>query len=53
MAGEGVTRFSWQGVPAFADSHHDKQAQALLNRMLAADISRFEPDPLAALTKAS
>ena len=46
----------WHEPPSICDEHdeneRDKQGQALLRRMLAAGISRFEPDPLAALAEA-
>jgi hypothetical protein len=43
----------WQEPPAVADAtdprERDPEAQALLRRMLAAGLSRYEPDPMAAL----
>lgn len=46
----------WQEPPCVADAddprERDKDAQALLRRMLAAGVSRYDPDPLAALEKA-
>ena len=46
----------WRDPPMHADEDHpdprDPDAQELLRRMLEAGISRFEPDPLAALAKA-
>jgi len=45
----------WQLPPFVADeddpNERDKAAQALLRKTLAAGISRYEPDPLAALNK--
>src|SRR5262245_10734916 len=47
----------WQSPPCVCDEddpdERDKQGQALLKRMLAARISRYDPDPLAALEKAA
>ena len=46
----------WQSPPCVADEddpdERDKKAQHLLRKMLAAGISRFEPNPLAALERA-
>jgi hypothetical protein len=43
----------WQSPPCIVDEddpdEDDRDAQALLRQMLAAGVSRFEPDPLAAL----
>lgn len=43
----------WQEPPCYADEgdpdERDRDAQALLRRMLAADVSRYHPDPLHAL----
>jgi hypothetical protein len=44
----------WEEPPCAASEHgvdRDPQAQALLKKMLAAGLSRFEPNPLAALRK--
>ena len=43
----------WQSPPSYADAHpgqdgHD-QARELLNRLLDAGLSRWEPDPIGAL----
>jgi hypothetical protein len=47
----------WETPPCHADEDdsdpQDKAAQHLLRRMLAAKISRFDPDPLKALRQAS
>jgi hypothetical protein len=46
----------WQAPPCVADENdpkeRDRQAQKLLRRMLAAGISRFEPEPLKPLRAA-
>jgi hypothetical protein len=46
----------WQSPPCHADEddpdEQDKKAQHLLRKMLAAGVSRFDPDPLAALERA-
>jgi hypothetical protein len=46
-----------QEPPCVADEddpdERDKQAQALLRRLLAAGLSRYEPNPLKALSKAA
>lgn len=45
----------WQSPPSSVEEddpdEHDKDAQKLLRKMLAAGVSRFDPDPLAALKK--
>src|SRR5262245_56299866 len=45
----------WQCSPSSADENdpneRDKDAQKLLRKMLAANVSRYDPDPLAALKK--
>src|SRR5262245_4461299 len=45
----------WQQPPCIVDEddpdEKDKDAQGLLRKMLAAGISRYEPDPMAALRK--
>jgi hypothetical protein len=38
----------WQSPPCWNDDR-DKESQKLLKRMLAAGLSQYEPDPLAAL----
>jgi hypothetical protein len=47
----------WESPPCHADEDNsdpqDKAAQHLLRRMLTAGVSRFDPDPLAALRQAS
>src|SRR5262245_58595280 len=47
----------WQEPPCWADEFEehprDKAAQHLLRQMLRAGLSRYEPDPMAALAKAS
>ena len=43
----------WQQPPCRGDGYHKQpEAAALLARMLRAGVSRFEPDPAAALAKA-
>ena len=46
----------WQSPPCTEDEDdptpHDKAAQTLLRRMLAAGVSRYDPDPLKALAGA-
>jgi hypothetical protein len=46
----------WEQPPCVADEdgpdERDKEAQRLLRQMLTAGVSRYDPDPLAALTKA-
>jgi hypothetical protein len=46
----------WEESPCHVDEddpqERDKQAQALLRRMLAAGVSRYHPDPLRALEEA-
>ena len=47
----------WRDPPCHADEDEtkprDKAAQRLLRKMLAAGVSRYEPDPLAALERLS
>jgi hypothetical protein len=47
---------TWEEPPCVADENdpneRDRQAQALLRRMLAAGVSRYNPDPLRALEEA-
>ena len=47
----------WQDTPCHADEDdphpRDKDAQRFLRKMLAAGISRYEPDPMAALERLS
>ena len=47
----------WQSPPVHVDQNdpdeQDKNAQRLLRRMLTVGISRFDPDPLAALQRAN
>jgi hypothetical protein len=56
VQGDALHLRSWQEPPTVVDEddpdERDKQAQALLKRMLAARISRYHPDPLAALAEA-
>ncbi len=57
LQGEALHLKPWQEPPcvAFEDDdpeERDKQAQALLRRMLSAGVSRFAPDPMAALEAA-
>jgi hypothetical protein len=45
----------WMSPPMFAhitEPRRDEQAIALLHRLLAANLSRYEPDPLGALAEA-
>ena len=47
----------WQEPPCVADEddlhERDKQAQTLLQKMLGAGLSRYEPDPIKALRKST
>ena len=42
----------WQEPPCHGDRKGDAPGDKLLRRMLAAGVSQFDPDPLAALAKA-
>ena len=47
----GLRLKPWQNPPCFGDEDGDGPADVLLQRMLAAGISRFHPDPLSALAE--
>lgn len=55
VQGDALQLDPWQEPPSVEDetdpNPDDKDAQALLKQMLAAGLSRYEPDPLAALAK--
>jgi hypothetical protein len=41
----------WQNPPCVCDGEGDEPGDRLLRRMLAAGVSQFDPDPLAAVSK--
>jgi hypothetical protein len=57
VQGEALALKPWQEPPCMADEDdpraRDKDAQRLLRRMLKAGLSRYEPNPRAALAKSN
>ena len=50
---EALSLLPWQSPPCIADGYHgDPEAMKLLQQMLAAGVSRYDPDPLTALAGA-